>query len=96
MSFEGRYFRVQDAKLYDKPPRPGAHLRGWRGPTEQARLARPVPGDGWITDVSTLTGRKDVVQAFEEGARAAGKDPAAMARLVEPFVEDRGWPGGGP
>jgi TAT-translocated FGD2 family F420-dependent dehydrogenase len=84
VSFEGRYYRLEDAKLYDKPARPVPIYVAGAGP-RSARLAGRY-GDGWITDVSTLTGRQDVVQAFEEGARDAGKDPTAMPRLVEPFV----------
>jgi TAT-translocated FGD2 family F420-dependent dehydrogenase len=84
VSFQGRYYRLENAKLYDKPARPVPIYVAGAGP-RSARLAGQY-GDGWITDVATLTGRKDVVQAFEEGARAAGKDPAAMPRLVEPFV----------
>jgi len=84
VSFEGRYYRLENAKLYDKPARPVPIYVAGAGP-RSARLAGQY-GDGWITDVPTLTGREDVVQAFEEGARAAGKDPTAMPRLVEPFV----------
>jgi TAT-translocated FGD2 family F420-dependent dehydrogenase len=84
VSFEGRYYRLEDAKLYDKPARPVPIYVAGAGP-RSARLAGRY-GDGWITDVSTLTGRQDVVRAFEEGARDAGKDPTAMPRLVEPFV----------
>jgi len=84
VSFQGRYYRLEGAKLYDKPPRPVPIYVAGAGP-KSARLAGQY-GDGWITDVPTLTCRKDVVQSFEEGARAAGKDPSAMPRLVEPFV----------
>ena len=84
VSFQGRYYRLEGAKLYDKPPRPVPIYVAGAGP-KSARLAGQY-GDGWITDVPTLTRRKDVVQSFEEGARAAGKDPGAMPRLVEPFV----------
>jgi len=84
VSFEGRYYRLASAKLYDKPVRPLPIYVAGAGP-RSARLAGQH-GDGWITDPFTLTGRKDVVQAFEEGAHAAGKDPTAMPRLAEPFV----------
>jgi len=84
VSLEGRYYRLEGAKLYDKPARPVPIYVAGAGP-KSARLAGQY-GDGWITDAPTLTGRKDVVLAFEEGARAAGKDPTAMPRLVEPFV----------
>jgi TAT-translocated FGD2 family F420-dependent dehydrogenase len=84
VSLQGRYYRLENAKLYDKPARPVPIYVAGAGP-RSARLAGQY-GDGWITDVATLTGRKDVAEAFEDGARAAGKDPAAMPRLVEPFV----------
>lgn len=84
VDFEGRYYRLRDAKLYDRPrdPVPIYVAASGRG---SARLAGEH-GDGWITDPATAVGRKDVLQAFEEGARAAGKDPDAMPRLVEHFV----------
>jgi TAT-translocated FGD2 family F420-dependent dehydrogenase len=84
VTFEGRYYRLDSANLYDKPARPVPIYVAGGGP-RSARLAGQH-GDGWITDPFTLTSRKDVAQAFKEGARAAGKDPAVMPRLAEPFV----------
>jgi TAT-translocated FGD2 family F420-dependent dehydrogenase len=83
VSFEGRYFRLEGARLYDKPPQPIPFYIAAAGPTS-ARLAGRH-GDGWITDPVTLR-RNDVVQAFEEGVRASGRDPGALPKLVEPFV----------
>jgi G6PDH family F420-dependent oxidoreductase len=83
VSFEGRYYRLEDAKLYDRPPRPVPIYVAAAGPNS-ARLAGQH-GDGWITDPVTL-GRQNVAAAFEEGVRASGRDPGAMPRLVEPFV----------
>ena len=83
VSFEGRYYRLKDAKLYDKPSQPVPIYVAASGPLS-ARLAGQH-GDGWITDAATIS-RRDVVEAFEEGARASGRDPGAMPRLVEPFV----------
>lgn len=84
VDFEGRYYRLQGAKLYDRPPRPIPVYVAASGP-RSARLAGQH-SDGWITDAATLTDRKDIVRAFEEGARAAGKDPDVMPRLVELYV----------
>jgi len=84
VDFEGRYYRLQGAKLYDRPPRPLPIYVAGSGP-RSARLAGEL-GDGWITDAATAIGRKDILQAFEEGARAARKDPQAMPRLVELYV----------
>jgi TAT-translocated FGD2 family F420-dependent dehydrogenase len=83
VTLEGRYYRLQDARLYDRPPRPVPIYVAAAGPNS-ARLAGRH-GDGWITDPVTL-GRKDVVEAFEGSVRASGRDPGAMPKLVEPFV----------
>src|SRR4030042_2403113 len=79
VTFEGRYYRLQGAKLYDRPPRPIPIYVAASGPTS-ARLAGRH-GDGWIPDPGTIR-RRDVVQAFEEGVRASGRDPRAMPRRV--------------
>jgi TAT-translocated FGD2 family F420-dependent dehydrogenase len=84
VDFEGRYYRLQGAKLYDRPPRALPIYVAASG-LRSARLAGEH-GDGWITDPATVGGREDVSEAFEEGARAAGKDPDAMPRLVEAYV----------
>jgi TAT-translocated FGD2 family F420-dependent dehydrogenase len=83
VTFEGRYYRLQGAKLYDKPSQPIPIYVAAGGPTS-ARLAGQH-GDGWITGPATL-GRQNTVRAFEEGVLASGRDPGALPKLVEPFV----------
>ncbi len=84
VNFEGRYYRVRSAKLYDKPATPPPIYVAASGP-RSARIAGGE-GDGWITDPGTARGRPEVGQAFVEAARAAGKDIDAMARIVELWV----------
>jgi TAT-translocated FGD2 family F420-dependent dehydrogenase len=85
VNFQGRYHQVHGAHLYDKPAQQVPIYVAAGGP-KSGRLAG-IHGDGLITvgGVFGEQGRK-VVSAFEDGAREAGKDPSAMARLVELFV----------
>jgi TAT-translocated FGD2 family F420-dependent dehydrogenase len=77
----GRHFTVRGVRLYDAPPGPPPIYVAASGP-RSARIAGRA-GDGWITDPRTARERDDVRQAFEDGAREAGKDPAALERIVE-------------
>jgi G6PDH family F420-dependent oxidoreductase len=86
----GRYYHLRDAHLFDTPAQPIPIYVAADGP-KSARLAG-MHGDGLIpgavlTGGCTLSDRgKTVFRAFEEGARAVGKDPAAMPRLVELYA----------
>ena len=85
VSFDGRYHRIEQARLFDKPPAPIPIYVAAGGP-KSARLAGQY-GDGLVTVGGIFGDRGErVLGAFEEGARAAGKDPSRMARLVEVFV----------
>ncbi len=81
VSFRGRYFQTEQLRLYDLPTQPPPIYVAAGGP-KSATLAGQY-GDGWIT-----TGGMDprLRTAFEQGARAAGKDPARMPTFVETFV----------
>lgn len=84
IDFEGRYYRVRSAKLYDKPAATPPIYVAASGPRSAGIAGRE--GDGWITDRGTIRDRPEVRQAFVEAARTAGKDVDAMARLVELWV----------
>lgn len=82
-TFTGRYYRTQSFKLWDLPPRPVPIYIAGSGP-KSAYLAGRY-GDGWITGSGDFM-KKSLRDAFAKGAHAAGKDPAAMPKLVETFV----------
>jgi TAT-translocated FGD2 family F420-dependent dehydrogenase len=96
VSFHGRYHHIEQAHLFDKPAQPIPIYIAASGP-RTARLAGRY-ADGVVT-VGGIFGERGgkVVAAFEEGAREVGKDPTAMARLVEVFVvmgdEEEALPG---
>jgi TAT-translocated FGD2 family F420-dependent dehydrogenase len=80
VSYKGKYYTV-DAKLYDPPPQPIPLLTAANG-RKSMRLAGQY-GDGLVTDPETWKQHK---AEWQEGARAAGKDPDGMPVLVEQYV----------
>jgi F420-dependent hydroxymycolic acid dehydrogenase len=83
VNHEGQYYTTRSAKLYDVPPEPIPIYAGVQG-KQSMRLAGEHT-DGLITDaVSAL--KPELRAAFEEGARAAGKDPSTMPVIAESWV----------
>jgi TAT-translocated FGD2 family F420-dependent dehydrogenase len=83
IDYRGQYYQVQHARLYDVPPRPVPIYLVASGP-KSMRLAGQH-GDGLITDGQRALA-PDLRTAFEEGARAAGKDPRTLPIVAEHFV----------
>ena len=81
VDFDGRYYRVRGAKLYDVPSVPVPIYVAASG-VKSVRIAARE-GDGWITDHGTLRRAIAQKQAYEQEARAAGKDPDALPRITE-------------
>ena len=80
VSHSGKYYKV-DARLYDAPPEPIPILTAANG--KKAMRLAGEHGDGLITDPATW---KEFRGEWEAGAKAAGKDPAAMPVVAETFV----------
>jgi F420-dependent hydroxymycolic acid dehydrogenase len=83
VDFQGHYYQVQEAKLYDAPPQPIPIYVAASGP-ESMRVAG-LYGDGLITGAETLTDN-EAMQAFREGAQKAGKNPDDMPITVETWA----------
>jgi coenzyme F420-dependent glucose-6-phosphate dehydrogenase len=82
VDFEGEYYRTSGATIYDRPDEPVPIYVAASGPLA-AKLAGRV-GDGFICTsgkdpdlYATLLGK------VGEGAEAAGRDPAAIRRMIE-------------
>jgi len=80
VAFKGKFHTV-NARLYDPLAKPIPLLTAANG-KKSMRLAGQH-GDGLITDPKTWMQHKS---EWEEGARAAGKNPAQMPVLVEQYV----------
>ena len=83
VSFQGRHYRTQLATLYDRPPQPVPILVAAAGP-RAARFVGEV-GDGFITTSGKPAElyAEQLLPALERGAREAGRDPAALERMLE-------------
>jgi len=82
VTFEGEYYRTDRATVYDRPEEPAPIFVAASGPLG-ARLAGRV-GDGFIcTSGKRPELYREMLDAVEEGARAAGRDPAAIERMIE-------------
>lgn len=103
--YRGEHFNVESARLYTLPQTPPPIYIATSGPINAERTGRIA--EGIITvgapdeKIRTLLGR------FEKGAQEAGKNPAAMARIIQlhlSWAESRAaaveqavreWPNGG-
>jgi F420-dependent hydroxymycolic acid dehydrogenase len=83
VSHQGRFYPVEQARLYDVPNPPVPIYVAASGPKSMA-LAGKI-GDGLVS-FPTQASQPEQRQAFEQGARAAGKTPDSMPILVEHFV----------
>jgi F420-dependent hydroxymycolic acid dehydrogenase len=83
VSYRGRYFQTEQLELYDLPEKPPPIYVAAGGP-KSARLAGQY-GDGWITQAASTT-NPQLVGAFVDGARVAGKDPDDMPKWAELFA----------
>ena len=83
VTFDGKYFRTKEAKLFDKPPQSVPLLIAAGGP--QAATLAGREGDGII--VTSGKGaelyRDILVPAMEKGAREGSKDPTKLERMIE-------------
>jgi G6PDH family F420-dependent oxidoreductase len=77
----GKHFNVESAKLYTLPPAPPPIYVATSGPIMAGRTGKYT--DGIITVGAADEKIKTLLGRFEQGAREAGKDPAAMPRMLQ-------------
>jgi coenzyme F420-dependent glucose-6-phosphate dehydrogenase len=82
VSFEGDYYRTDRATVYDRPEQPVPIYVAASGPLA-AKLAGRA-GDGFIcTSGKNPDLYHELLDNVAEGAAAAGRDPGALARMIE-------------
>ena len=82
VTFEGAFYRTDRATVYDRPEEPVPVYVAASGPLA-AKLAGRV-GDGFICTSGKRPGLyRELLDAVEEGARAAGCDAQAIVRMIE-------------
>lgn len=78
---EGRYYRMEALRLWTLPEIPPPIYVATTGPLTAERTGRFC--DGIITVGAPEERIETVFAAFEKGAREAGKDPAAMPKILQ-------------
>jgi coenzyme F420-dependent glucose-6-phosphate dehydrogenase len=82
VSYDGDFYRTKHATVYDRPEEPVPVFVAASGPLA-AKLAGRV-GDGFIcTSGKRPELYRELLDAVEAGARAAGRDPDAVVRMIE-------------
>jgi coenzyme F420-dependent glucose-6-phosphate dehydrogenase len=83
VDFSGEYYTLVDARIYDRPERPVPVYVAAGGPVVAKYAGRA--GDGFIcTSGKGMELYTDkLLPAVAEGAKAAGRDPAAIDRAIE-------------
>src|SRR5438067_4385603 len=83
VTYTGTYYMTQKATLYDRPAG-GIPLLIAAGGPQMARYAGRV-GDGFIctSGKGAELYRDQLLPAFAEGAREAGRDPALLDKMIE-------------
>ena len=83
VTFEGTYYQTRNATIYDRPDQPVPIYISAGGPVAAKFAGRT--GDGFICTSGKgeqlYTDR--LLPAVQEGARAAGRDPATIERTIE-------------
>jgi coenzyme F420-dependent glucose-6-phosphate dehydrogenase len=82
VDFDGEYYKTEKATIYDRPDQPVPIYVAASGPLA-AKLAGRA-GDGMIV----TSGKKaelyhQLVEAMEEGATKAGREPSQIERMIE-------------
>ena len=82
VDFDGEYYRTERATVYERPETPPAIYVAAAGPLA-AKLAGRV-GDGFIcTSGKSWELYEQLLAGLREGAEAAGRDDAHIARMIE-------------
>src|SRR5437660_6081860 len=83
VTFEGEYYRTRNATIYDRPEQPIPIYISAGGPVAAKFAGRA--GDGFIctSGKGEQLYRDQLLPAVEEGAKAAGRDPATIERTIE-------------
>lgn len=82
--YSGTHIKLESARLYTLPENPPPIYVATSGPIMSERTGKLC--DGIITVGAADEKIKTLMGRFEKGARAAGKDPATMPRMIQLHV----------
>jgi G6PDH family F420-dependent oxidoreductase len=81
---EGKYFKLETTQIWTKPAAPPPIYVAASGPQTAEFAGRET--DGLITPAAAPEKLKGLLERFAKGAREAGKDPAAMPKLLQVHI----------
>ncbi|NLI19598.1 MAG: TIGR03557 family F420-dependent LLM class oxidoreductase [Actinomycetales bacterium] len=81
VKYSGTWYRLESTRLWTMPPTPPPIYVATAGPVTARRAG--VHADGLITVGAPVEKIAGLFARFDAGAREAGKDPAAMPRLLQ-------------
>lgn len=83
VTFEGNYYQTRNATIYDKPDQPIPIYIGAGGPVAAKFVGRA--GDGFIctSGKGDALYRDQLLPALAEGAKAVGRDPESIEKMIE-------------
>ena len=82
VTFDGKYYRTEKATIYDRPEQPVPIYVAAGGP-KAAALVGGI-GDGFIcTSGKGEELYHNLLESLDQGARDAGREPAAIERMIE-------------
>lgn len=83
-SYQGRYYRISSANIYDKPsPTPLIYVAA--AGTKSAKLAGEL-GDAFMTVPAPLDSYQRLFSDVQDGCKLSGKDFSSMPKMIEVFV----------
>jgi coenzyme F420-dependent glucose-6-phosphate dehydrogenase len=78
---DGKFFKMERVKLWTLPEQPCPIFVATAGPITARWTGENC--DGFITPGASIEKLQGLLDAFEKGARSAGKDPATMPKLLQ-------------
>ncbi len=82
--YSGKHIKMESARLYTRPEVPCPIFIAASGPKTAETAGRLC--DGLITPAAPAEKLKMLIESFDKGAKEAGKDPAAMPKLLQLHV----------
>ena len=80
VTFSGAYYRMESARLWTMPPVAPPLLVATSGPGTAQRAGKVA--DGIVTIGTSVDRAATVLERFDHGAKSAGRDPAAVLKVV--------------